>query len=83
MPAYAGARAAVAAMRGSFKPGDPAATAEAILRIVDAAEPPLRIFLGTTGLPMTRAEYARRLALWEQWNDVAVAAQGNPAVPGP
>jgi hypothetical protein len=38
----------------------------------------LRIFLGTTGLPMTRAEYAKRLQVWEQWNDVAVAAQGNP-----
>jgi NAD(P)-dependent dehydrogenase (short-subunit alcohol dehydrogenase family) len=78
MPAYAPARTAVAAMRGSFKPGDPQATAKAILTLVDAAEPPLRLFLGTTGLPMTRAEYARRLEVWEKWNDVAVAAQGEP-----
>jgi NAD(P)-dependent dehydrogenase (short-subunit alcohol dehydrogenase family) len=78
MPAYAGARAGIASLRTSFKPGDPQATGTAILKVVDAAEPPLRIFLGTTGLPMTRAEYAKRLQVWEQWNDVAVAAQGNP-----
>ncbi len=78
LPAYATARANIASLRGSFKPGDPQATAAAILKVVDAAEPPLRIFFGTTGLPMTRAEYARRLQLWEQWNDVAVDAQGNP-----
>jgi NAD(P)-dependent dehydrogenase (short-subunit alcohol dehydrogenase family) len=77
MPAYAGARAAVAAIRGNFKPGDPQATAAAILKVVDAAEPPLRIFLGTTGLPMARAEFAKRIQVWEQWNDVAVAAQGD------
>jgi NAD(P)-dependent dehydrogenase (short-subunit alcohol dehydrogenase family) len=78
LPAYATARANIASLRGSFKPGDPQATAAAILQVVDAAQPPLRIFFGTTGLPMTRAEYARRLEVWEQWNDVAVAAQGNP-----
>jgi NAD(P)-dependent dehydrogenase (short-subunit alcohol dehydrogenase family) len=76
MPAYAAARAAIAGIRGNFKPGDPQATAAAILKVVDAAEPPLRIFLGTTGLPMARAEFAKRLAVWEQWNEVAVAAQG-------
>jgi len=77
LPAYASARANIASLRGSFKPGDPQATAAAILKVVDAADPPLRIFFGTTGLPMTRAEYAKRLQVWEQWNDVAVAAQGN------
>jgi NAD(P)-dependent dehydrogenase (short-subunit alcohol dehydrogenase family) len=79
MPVYAGARAAVAAIRGNVKPGDPQATAAAILKVVDAAEPPLRIFLGTTGLPMARAEFAKRIQVWEQWNDVAVAAQGDLA----
>ena len=77
MPEYAGARTAIAAMRGRLKPGDPQATAAAILKVVDAAEPPLRIFLGTTGLPMARAEFANRLEVWERWNDVSVAAQGN------
>ena len=77
MPEYAGARTAIAAMRGRLKPGDPQATAAAILKVVDAAEPPLRIFFGTTGLPMARAEFANRLEIWDKWNDVSVAAQGN------
>jgi NAD(P)-dependent dehydrogenase (short-subunit alcohol dehydrogenase family) len=78
LPAYAPARAGIAALRSGFKPGDPAATAAAILKLVDATQPPLRMFLGTTGLPMTRAEYAKRIQVWEEWNEVAVAAQGNP-----
>jgi NAD(P)-dependent dehydrogenase (short-subunit alcohol dehydrogenase family) len=74
--AYGAVHEAVAAFRGSNVRGDPDATASAILKVVDAAEPPLRIFLGSGGLVMTRAEYERRIALWEQWNAVAVEAQG-------
>ena len=79
MPAYDGARAAIAALRGNNVPGDPEATAAAILKLVDAKEPPLRIFFGSSGLPMTRTEYAKRLETWEQWNAVALEAQGNHA----
>jgi hypothetical protein len=46
------------------------------LKVVDAQEPPLRIFFGSSGLPMTRAEYARRLEMWEKWNSVSLEAQG-------
>jgi len=77
MPAYDGARAAIAAFRSNNVPGDPAATGPAILKVVDATDPPLRIFFGSGGLPMIRAEYARRIETWEQWNDVSIAAQGN------
>jgi NAD(P)-dependent dehydrogenase (short-subunit alcohol dehydrogenase family) len=76
IPAYDGARAAIAAFRSNSVPGDPEATGPAILKVVDAESPPLRIFFGSSGLPMTRAEYARRIALWEQWNDVSLQAQG-------
>src|SRR5579863_6133036 len=48
MPAYDGARAAIAAFRAGNTPGDPEATGPAILKLVDAAEPPLRIFFGAT-----------------------------------
>jgi len=61
----------------SAKRGKPEATAEAILTIVDAAEPPLRLFLGTLPLPLIKERYQQRLATWEQWKDVAEAAQGN------
>lgn len=79
MPVYDGARAAIAGFRSSNVPGDPEATGPAILKVVDAKEPPLRIFFGSTGLPMARAEYARRIATWEAWNEVSVEAQGDLA----
>jgi NAD(P)-dependent dehydrogenase (short-subunit alcohol dehydrogenase family) len=58
--------------------GDPEATAEAILKLVDADNPPLRLGLGTTILPRARAAYAERLATWEAWEDVSNAAMGEP-----
>jgi len=79
LPAYDSARAAIASFRKGNVPGDPDATGAAILKIVDAEKPPLRIFFGSGGLPMTKAEYARRIETWEQWNDVSVAAQGDLA----
>jgi NAD(P)-dependent dehydrogenase (short-subunit alcohol dehydrogenase family) len=79
MPVYDAARTAIAAFRTSNVPGDPDATGPAILKLVDAKDPPLRIFFGSSGLPMTRAEYARRIETWEKWNDVSVEAQGNLA----
>lgn len=60
--------------------GDPQATAEAILKLVDSDNPPLRLGLGTTILPRARAAYAERLATWEAWSDVTNAAMGVPRV---
>jgi NAD(P)-dependent dehydrogenase (short-subunit alcohol dehydrogenase family) len=79
MPAYDGARSSIARIRSSNIPGDPKATGPAILKVVDATDPPLRIFFGSGGLPMTRAEYARRIETWEKWNDVSLEAQGDLA----
>jgi NAD(P)-dependent dehydrogenase (short-subunit alcohol dehydrogenase family) len=77
MPAYDPARAAIAAFRSGNTPGDPDATGAAMLKVVDSPEPPLRIFFGSVGLPLTRAEYLRRLETWEKWNTVSVEAQGD------
>ena len=60
----------------SASPGDPQASAAAVLAIVDADEPPLRVFFGTAPLGIARADYASRLATWEQWQHVAELAQG-------
>jgi hypothetical protein len=57
-------------------PGDPAASAAAILQIVDAEDKPLRVFFGTAPLGIAKADYAGRLETWETWNDVSVLAQG-------
>jgi len=69
-------------LAASFLPetvGNPQATAQAILRIVDAPEPPLRVFLGSPPLPLARQRYAERLATWEKWADLSNAAQGQLA----
>lgn len=67
-------------IRASFKPadfGDPVATAAAILAAVDAAEPPLRLVLGSTTIPKFKAVYQARLGNWDKWEAVSSAAQGS------
>ncbi|MFC6099190.1 SDR family NAD(P)-dependent oxidoreductase [Olivibacter domesticus] len=56
--------------------GDPNATPEALFKVVDAEEPPLRFFLGSHCLPWTQNAYKDRLAIWEAWKDVSNSAQG-------
>ncbi len=56
--------------------GDPKATTDAILKLVDSSNPPLRLFLGRKALPLAKAAYAERLASWEEWNDVSNKAHG-------
>ncbi len=58
--------------------GDPEATADAVLKLVDADDPPLRLGLGNSILPRARAAYADRLATWEAWEEVSNAAMGEP-----
>ena len=59
--------------------GDPHATAQAVLKVVDADAPPLRIFLGAGNIQVARQAYAERLATWEQWADVSAQAHGAPS----
>ena len=62
----------------NMESGDPEATAEAVLKLVDTENPPLRLGLGNTILPRARAAYAERLATWEAWEEVSNAAMGEP-----
>ena len=57
-------------------PGNPVATRDAILTLVDSDNPPLRMFLGESPLRITVEDYGSRLATWAQWQQVAAAAQG-------
>ena len=77
MPEYEAVRAQVFAAWSGTIPGDPQATAAAMLSLVDAEQPPLRAFLGTGLLNMMRAEYAARLDTWAAWSAVADAAMGS------
>lgn len=72
--AYDEVRAGMA--RPSGKRGDPSATRDAILTVVDADEPPLRIFFGQGPLEVITKEYAARIDEWQRWNDVSTAAFG-------
>jgi NAD(P)-dependent dehydrogenase (short-subunit alcohol dehydrogenase family) len=58
------------------KSGDPKASAAAILKVVDAPEPPLRVFFGEAPLQLAKNDYEDRLKTWEQWQPVSVLAQG-------
>ncbi len=57
-------------------PGDPVATREAVLKVVDAEHPPLRIFFGDGPLGIATKDYESRLAEWREWEPVSIEAHG-------
>lgn len=81
LPAYDGVRAESARVRAtrSSAPGDPSASAAALLEVVDAPNPPLRVFFGELPLAIAEADYTERLATWRAWEHVSRLAQGAPA----
>ncbi|MDO9380982.1 MAG: SDR family oxidoreductase [Nocardioidaceae bacterium] len=75
--AYADVREAAANRpSASGTPGDPVATRTAILKVVDADEPPLRVFFGDKPLGIAEADYESRLKTWREWQPVALEAHG-------
>ena len=67
-------------LKESFAPemlGDPEATTDAVFKLVDAANPPLRLLLGRVAYPALRQVYNARLASWEEWKEVSSAAHGS------
>lgn len=60
---------------GTFDVGDPEATVPALLAVVDAEDPPLRVFFGRS-FEAVRAQYLAQIAEWERWQDVALEAFG-------
>jgi NAD(P)-dependent dehydrogenase (short-subunit alcohol dehydrogenase family) len=75
-PAYADVREAAKNRPSASDPGDPAATRAAILKVVDADEPPLRVFFGRAPLGIATEDYESRLATWNEWQPVSVEAHG-------
>jgi NAD(P)-dependent dehydrogenase (short-subunit alcohol dehydrogenase family) len=78
-PAYDAYREKAAEQRKARagNPGDPVATRDAVLAVVDAENPPLRIFFGEAPLPIATRDYESRLATWREWEPVSVAAHGS------
>lgn len=60
--------------------GNPVATREAVLRVVDAEEPPLRLLLGAGMVDLVSELYESRLATWREWADISEAAHGTHPV---
>ncbi|MGY2004825.1 SDR family oxidoreductase [Blastococcus sp. SYSU DS1024] len=80
-PAYDAFREKAAEQRQARagNPGDPLATREAVLQLVDAKNPPLRVFFGDGPLAIATRDYESRLAEWRGWEPLSVAAHGTKA----
>jgi NAD(P)-dependent dehydrogenase (short-subunit alcohol dehydrogenase family) len=78
LPAYAAVHEAAAEARKTRAgtPGDPVATRAAVLKVVDAEDPPLRIFFGDGPLGIATKDYESRLATWREWEPVSIEAHG-------
>jgi NAD(P)-dependent dehydrogenase (short-subunit alcohol dehydrogenase family) len=79
LAAYDAAREANQRFRAerSRRPGDPFATRAAVLKLVDADKPPLRVFFGDGPLALATADYESRLKTWREWEPLSIEAQGN------
>ena len=75
-PAYDDLRRSLAGAMSKQPAGDPRAAAQALLKIVDSDNPPLRILFGQGFYPMIQHVYADRLKTWADWQDLSAAAHG-------
>lgn len=79
LPAYDFIRQGMRDMAATMPPnfvGNPNGTANAVLKLVDAEEPPLRLFLGIAPTQMIGEVYAKRLQTWKDWEQVSIEANG-------
>jgi NAD(P)-dependent dehydrogenase (short-subunit alcohol dehydrogenase family) len=76
MDVYSDVREAAASRPSANDPGNPTATRTAILKVVDAENPPLRVFFGKAPLDIATKDYTSRLDTWKQWQPVAIEAHG-------
>lgn len=74
---YDGLRRRIATPAGKQPAGDPAAAAQALLKIVNSDNPPLRILFGQGFSPMLQQVYADRLKTWADWQDLSAEAHDN------
>ncbi|ANW01664.1 SDR family NAD(P)-dependent oxidoreductase [Bradyrhizobium icense] len=75
-PVYDGLRQRLAVLVGKQPAGDPAAAAQALLKIVDSYTPPLRVLFGQGFYQMLQQVYADRLKSWADWQNLSAEAHG-------
>ncbi|MGW4113370.1 SDR family NAD(P)-dependent oxidoreductase [Actinosynnema sp. NPDC004786] len=78
-PAYDAHRRRMAGFGASMPAGDPAAAARALLKLVDAENPPLRVLFGQGFHELIEQTYADRLRTWADWRDLSVESHGSAA----
>jgi NAD(P)-dependent dehydrogenase (short-subunit alcohol dehydrogenase family) len=54
-----------------LQPGDPRRAGEALLKLLQAEEPPRRVLLGGGAADLIPQVYRDRLAAWERWDGLA------------
>ncbi|MBT2337152.1 SDR family NAD(P)-dependent oxidoreductase [Variovorax paradoxus] len=74
LAAYGGVHEAVNAAFATMPMANPGGIGAALLKVVDAENPPLRVFFGTLPLQIVPRLYAERLKTWEQWAAVSAEA---------
>jgi len=75
-PIYDGLRQRLAGVMGKQPAGDPVAAAQALLKIVDSDNPPLRVLFGQGFYQMLQQVYADRLKTWHDGQDLSMEAYG-------
>lgn len=76
LPEYDRLREALRTGHPTHQLGDPTAAAQALLKIVDAEHPPLRVIFGTQPYQVAQQIYAERLKGWTEWAELSTEAQG-------
>ncbi|WP_042406768.1 SDR family NAD(P)-dependent oxidoreductase [Streptacidiphilus carbonis] len=75
LAAYDGLREAVMANLTATPQPAPHGVGPALLKVVDADNPPLRVFFGTLPHQIVPQVYAERLKTWEEWAELSAAAE--------
>ena len=75
LAAYDGVREAVNAGFATMPNPDPAGVGPALLKVVDAENPPLRVFFGSFPHHVVPQVYTDRLKTWQDWAELSAEAE--------
>jgi len=76
MPEYEAVKTAFRAGMSDDAFGIPEATTNAVLKLIDSEQPPIRLLLGKYAYPWIKQAYASRYADWDNWDAVSAEAHG-------
>ncbi len=75
LAAYRGVHEGIQAANATIPAADPAGVGSALLKVVDADHPPLRVFFGSFAHQVVPPVYAERLKTWAEWADLSAEAE--------